>query len=220
LSRQITFSFLTSGPNYALHVPDGFAALPTLDSPLFNGIGGRSFTFIPAAEETSLDSDSTRLDDLVGGDGRTVEFYKRLEDPPLWWLRWPLTLGSVYSHLREEDGESFGPATASAISISEAASGLPFLSFAAPMKFGASAVPGFQETVRFGPADAKTARGLSLTRPGFLKRGEVRAHGRNNDNLSQVRAGLDDGIELSTWARDAPDAMQAAELALESLSRR
>ncbi len=180
-----------------------------LISPLHNGIGGRSFTFIPARWDVPLD-DTDRFDNLTGADGRLVEFHRRRDELPLWWLRWSLSRGSLFTHLREEDGTDMAARTASAVAVTEDEYGIPFVVISDPLKYAASAAPGYQERINFNHVDRDTPTGLSLSRPGFISPSDVRRTPPNPDGLAQVRTGATHGIEISAWAKSESTALGMA----------
>jgi hypothetical protein len=97
---EVTFSFLVSGPAFRLLIPADFDPVPELNSPLYNGVGGRDFTFHPKQRDVPAEG-YVFLGTISDRDGRAVELFERIEPPPIWWLRWPLNAGSLYTHLRE-----------------------------------------------------------------------------------------------------------------------
>jgi hypothetical protein len=103
-TTSATYSFLTTGPGYSFILPNDFDSRPTLSSPLENGRGGRSFDYVPAPRDQGNPSGSVLIDVLRDASDRAVELFWRLEEPPMWWLRWHLESGYLVSHLREEDG--------------------------------------------------------------------------------------------------------------------
>lgn len=210
-------SFLAAGPEFRVDIGGPFGATPSMNVPLYNGVGDRDFTFIARHLDVSPDEGHRHLGTLEGGDGRHVGLYKRTQDPPLWWLRWELEAGSLWTHLREEDGEAFGATTARAIEIIERDDGLPFVLFGEPMRFAAKAYPGSQEEIMFHSGDGY-AIGLSLTRPGFAKRGSVAAVRSDDGDVHQVRVGAALGIDVSCWGKDENTALEVAKATASSLS--
>lgn len=216
-STSVSFSFLTSGPRFQAQLPDPFQAIPELNSPLSNGHGDRAFTFVPAQQDHGIRSDNTvLLRTIRGGDGRSVELFKRLTTPPLWWLRWPLPTGAVYTHLREEDGEGYAEVTAAALSIAVAeGTGLPFLTYDKPLAFAASTVPDYQEGAAFFSRE-EIGPPVRLLRPGFLRKGQTMTAPSGSGQEAMVRAGAGDGIEVQATGdderrtRDMVDAIAAS----------
>lgn len=189
---ETQFSFMASGPLFQLSLPDEFEELPELTSPVANGAGGRDFQFFPAIHDHGLEG-CVRLDDLVDRDGRSVEFYSREDTPPLWWLRWELKRGAVYTHLREEDGVEMGPVTTKAVSVMEAKNGLPFLFLDSPLLFDINNPrTSFEEAMYFSH---DTGTFVVLTRPSFLEAGRVLQAPTEATVQTVVRAGLGENVE-------------------------
>jgi hypothetical protein len=216
------FSFLAGGPRFELELPAYFDALPELDSPIFNGISGRSFTFLPQGRDQSVDVDSTFLRALVDAGGRTVEFYERVDPPQLWWLRWQLSTGALYTHLRSEDGVTMAEKTVGSISVVEDSdTGTPFLLPEAPLSLAASAAPGYQETAMYFSAERGEGWSVTLTRPGFVPAGSIAvAPTDNTGGLVVMRAGIGQGVELTVSAgRDNEAAEEVLSMAMDSLTQ-
>ena len=216
-----TFAFLASGPRFSLDIPAEFDPLPDLSSPLLNGKGGRSFVFHPTARDAGLDpGDNILVGKLSDRDGRVVDLFERVAAPPLWRLRWSLAAGTLYTHLREEDGAEMAATTTANISVVEAPdSGLPFVIAYPPLEFGASAWPGYQEEAVF----ASTLRGdgfsIALERPGTLRVTDAFIQERSaSGGLAVIRLGLGQGIDATvSLGTDMPATEAAAVLLRESL---
>lgn len=217
---DIRFSFLASGPRVGVLLPADFDPVPNLSSPFLNGHGGRSFDFIPAHRDVGVGEGNSLLTTLVGKEGRTVELYERLEPPPLWWLRWPLANGAVYTHLREEDGPEMAQIEADALSIIEdAPGGLPYLFADPPLVFAASSRPGYQEGASFYAPGRGAGWSVGLRRPGFLPPGRVMQLPRGDVGDEVVlRGGAKYGIEVTVTAvSDATEGQRIVSGVLGSL---
>jgi hypothetical protein len=199
------FSFLASGPIFRLSVPSEFDTLPSLSSPMSNGIGGRSFDFLTDHQDEGLNEGHKMLAVLADRDGRTVELYERLDPPRLWWLRWPLSNGAIYAHVREEDGLGRGRLFLEYISVVEDASvPTPFLLADPPLGLAVSARPGFQERVRFFSPALGDNWVITLQRPGFLSSGQrMQLPRRDAGEFVVLRAGTSYGIEVIVWSGTA-----------------
>jgi hypothetical protein len=194
IMQGVRFSFMTSGPRLAVQLPSAFTRLPKLSSPLniYVTAGARSFDFIPADQDDEM-SEYLLLGTLADRDARRVELYERTDPPTVWWLRWPLSQGALYSHLREEDGLEMAETVVSNLAIVEQEpNGLPVLLPEHPLSRAVAAAPGYQESAAFSSTDS----GVTLSRPGFLPLGKrVRlpiAH-----EYIMLRAGAMHGIEVS-----------------------
>jgi len=53
-TSEVSFSFLTAGPQFRLLVPLEFSSVPELSSPLYIDVGNRSFDWIPAVRDSGL----------------------------------------------------------------------------------------------------------------------------------------------------------------------
>lgn len=192
------FSFLASGPVFSLELPNDFSAVPYLSSPLLNGRGGRSFDFVPTEFDPGIGEAEDYVGTVTDKDGRSVEMWKRRDEPPLWWLRWILPSGVIHTHLREEDGVEFAETTASSLSIGETGSGTPVLLPDAPLEFGGSTAPGHQELATFVRPPRGAGWSVTLQRPGFVARGKTYvAPDRGPEGQYVARAGSKFGLELS-----------------------
>ncbi|MBK5227975.1 MAG: hypothetical protein JJE05_05655 [Actinobacteria bacterium] len=210
---------MTTGPRMRAAVPPNFDQLPYLSSPLLNGRSGRSFDFVPTEKDDGPGEDSFWKDKLEDRDGRTVEVYERPDDPILWWLRWLLPSGAIYTHLREEDGFGFVQPTVAAVSIVLADNGLPFILADPPLKVGASTSPGNQELISFVSSSLGEGWSITFQRPSFVTKGDfVEIPRREPGDPAVFRAGADLGVEIQVFSGQDPDAgREIARQAVETL---
>jgi hypothetical protein len=211
------FSFLTSGPKFVLQLAQDFESLPDLSSPVSNGRGGRSFDFVPSERDGGLSADEgTLIGTLTAGDGRAVELYERPERPLLWWLRWPLANGAIYTHLRKEDGLSFSDVTVASVSVVEDQSGgTPFVLLDPPLGFGASTSPGFQERAIWFSSARSTPWSVTLQRPGFVPSGK--RYVASGDFVS-FQAGTAFGIDVQVTGSERVESQDLLDTVLASLT--
>ncbi|MEX0753613.1 MAG: hypothetical protein WD556_00650 [Actinomycetota bacterium] len=208
--RTATFSFLTTGPGFSFDVPEDFDLLPELSSPLLNGRGGRSFDFASTARDPGQPDNTMQIDTMRDRYGRPVELYWRLETPPLWWLRWHLTSGYLYSHLREEDGEEMAAITIESLDVVETRWGAPFLLPSEPLEIGVSTAPTFQEQATFLSTTRGPSWSVTLQRPGFTREGSVLvAPPEYMGDRVLLRAGLGDDVEVWVWGENDHDSAAA-----------
>jgi hypothetical protein len=172
MAVEAKFSFLTAGPTLRLRLPDDFDVLPDLSSPLTIGDdqGARSFDFIAYSRDKGIQEPNRVVGTLTGRDGRSVEVYERLDPPQQWYLRWILSSGALYTHLREEDGVARAESIAASLGIVENG-GAPFLLADRPLGRGVSTNPGYQEIAIFRSLMRTWV--VELQRPGYLSRGRV-----------------------------------------------
>lgn len=212
-----TFSFLTTGPNFALRLASDFHPVPKLSSPLLihDSFGARSVYFIPA----SLDAGVSRLDhlgQLEGRDGRLVDLYRRPEEPPQWWLRWSLTGGFIYTFLEEQDGSEYASTVCAALAIHDADQELttPFLFPNPPLRPAVAPFIGYLESASFQSNSGLV--GMSVRRPGFLEEGKTMV--RNSGGEVRLRAGAKFGCELSIAAGSLDEATTILDIAMDSIT--
>jgi hypothetical protein len=218
-TMPVTFSFLTSGPQFGFELPSDFDQLPELVSPLLNGNGGRSFHFVPSHRDSPLER-CTLLRSLDDRDGRAVHLYWRLDAPPLWWLLWPLQTGTLYTHLREEDGERMFDVTVAAVSVvQDSEAGLPAVLADLPLEFGARATPAWQERAVYFSAARGEGWSVELVRPGLLNAGTVLMAPLDfTEGFVSIRAGTIYDVDVSIQgSRDGSGAQSVASMVLESL---
>jgi hypothetical protein len=172
MAVEAKFSFLTAGPTLGFELPDDFDVLPDLSSPVSIGDnqGARSFDFIAHSRDKGIQEPHRVLGTLAGRDGRTVELYERIDPPRQWYLRWVLSAGALYTHLREEDGLGRAETIAASLGIVENG-GAPFLLADRPLGRGVSSTPGYQELAIFRSAIRTWA--VEFQRPGYVSRGKV-----------------------------------------------
>ncbi|MDP9203302.1 MAG: hypothetical protein M3P26_15415 [Gemmatimonadota bacterium] len=198
VNRAVRFSFLTAGPMFELQLPIDFGPLPWLSSPLRNGIGGRSFDFVPTTIDQGLQDGSVLIDVLEGRDGRFVELYERPDPPLTRWLRWQLSNGAIYTHIREVDELRMASVTATSLSIVEdPAGGPPVIMPEAPLRVGASTRPGYQEIASFLSPSRGDGWTVVLQRPSFVPLGSQMI--ASGDPVA-IRAGSSFGIEVQVLA--------------------
>jgi hypothetical protein len=198
------FSFLTTGPQLSFLLPDDFQSVPQLSSPLSNGVGARSFDFTPAWLDRDPITDDGRLRFVTtvrSGDGHVVEVHEML-DPWQWFLRWRLRKGSLYTHLRDQDGD--GPERTGIIVgnlgvMEESESGCPFLLPEWPLASAVSAQPGYQEEALFF-APTRNDLAVTLRRPGYLPRGKSMILPDAGEEIQVLRVGVDFGIEMLIYS--------------------
>lgn len=197
-----SFSFLASGPQFSVDIPSYFDPLPELASPLDNGRGARSFVFRPAFADGGI-TDSLPAWTVTDRDGRLVEVHERIETPPLWWLRWQLSNGALYTHLREEDGSEIAAATAESVSVVETDGAAPFILAYPPLSFAASARPDYAERALFLSPSKGEEFNITLQRPSaFAERQVATVALSNTGGLVVLRVGLRFGLEGLVWAGD------------------
>ncbi len=216
---DVSFSFLVSGPTFRVLLPDEFEPLPELNSPLYNGVGGRDFTFFPGSRGEAA-GDVELLRTLTDRDGRDVELYERIDTPPLWWLRWHLRAGMLYTHLREEDGESMADVTVKSLSIVESDTGLPVLLAYPPMAVDMVAIRDFEEEAIYFSKDRSTDRSITLRRPSYMEKAEVETPPLQNTRGRAITvAGVGAGTEVMVIAGDdTSESREIAQVVVDSFS--
>jgi hypothetical protein len=161
--EKIRFSFLTAGPTFGLDLPDDLDRLPELSAPLAGGYGARSYDFVPAAHDAGM-PESRLLRKTTDRDGRTVELYEAVGAPPQWYLRWILSNGALYTHLRDEEGPQRAQTYVASLGIVERKGLPPFLLPERPLRRAVFAQPGYQEFAIFRSLDGSTGRSRSTAR--------------------------------------------------------
>jgi hypothetical protein len=159
-----------------------------------------------------MERDGELLRIMSDRDGRSVELYRRLDPPLVWWLRWRLERGVVVTHLRAIDGIESSETVVANLSIAEEGP-TPFLLLQPPLKRFVSSFPGFQEFASVWSSD----HGLVLTfvRPPFLSPGKVMS--TRSDQVFQFRAAWDDGLEVQVSCPVDREGKDTLELILDSL---
>lgn len=220
--ERVSTSFLTNGPVLDIDVATPLIKrLPLLDTPLFNGISDRSFTFIPS-EDVGNDvvSDSVEVGSFADVTGRRVGYLRREGEPPLWWLRWELARGVLVTHLREEDPPVLASRTAQAIEIQEDVNGLPYLLFSEPLAYAVRPSPEYSEVIQFRPLGGESM-GLSLSRPALGASSEVSEEVRiDGEGVRAASGTTDHGVDVRGWAVRAGQAQEMVARAVESAARR
>jgi hypothetical protein len=208
---QVQFSFLVGGPQLVVPMPPEFDGTPELSSPLINGVGPRSFDFVPLTRRDGAPQGYTIIQTFSDPAGRRVELYTWPYDaPPQWFLRWLVTNGSVWTHLREEDTPALAAAIVLALNVVESdETGTPFLLPNPPMRSAVSSRPGYQEFATFFSQTRPDWR-VTLQRPGYLPEGEVRVLPEGVRDWILVRRGLSDGIEALVRGDDLQEAVDIA----------
>lgn len=199
------FSFLVGGPRFRFSIPSDFGTLPELSSPLSNGIGGRSFDFQPTGRSNGIPEAYPVIGTLSDSEGRLVELYRWLEEPPQWFLQWHLVNGSIWTHLRVEDGVALAQTTVDALGILEdPAGGTPFLLPNPPLRSAVSGRPGYQEFATYFSSVRPDWR-IALQRPGFLSPNQTRVlPAADVRGLIALRVGLPNGMEAQVVGNDRP----------------
>jgi hypothetical protein len=188
-------SFLTSGPFFSFERHQEFDSLPELSSPIDNGKGGRSFDFVPAFRDTGITEPHEVIERTKDAEGHVVDVVERTGEPQQWYLRWYLSNGCLYTHVRgEDDGIGMIKATLDAISVVETPGRVPFVLVDPPFTRGASADPGYQEVVRYFSGQIGDAWTLECRRPSFLRDGIMM--GLPEGTQTVLRAGTPFGVEV------------------------
>ncbi len=127
-----------------------------------------------------------------------MEVLERLEKPVVWYLKWTLAAGSLYTHLREGDRADYAPTVANGVTIVETKGATPAVLAEPPLSRAAAARPGFQEVATFFPGHEGWA--VVLTRPGFVTEGRFMQLPPTDAGAAVIRAGGIDGIEVTVTA--------------------
>jgi hypothetical protein len=212
---EARFSFLTAGPTFRLELPDDFDALPDLSAPLMIwDQGARSFDFVAHARDHGVREPHQVLGTLKGRDGHTVEVYERFGEPPQWYLRWLLPTGSIWTHLREEDGVERADAVVANLGIVEDG-GAPFLLPEGPLRREVSTRPGYQELATFRSSSSNWV--LECQRPGYLSRGKLMRVPEAERGILRAGAGFDTEI-TAIVGTDAEDGRKLIGTAVDTLA--
>jgi hypothetical protein len=217
-NRSVTFSFLCSGPRFSFDLADEFEGLAELSSPVDNGVGGRSFDFLPSTIDPGISDGSSLVETLVGRDSHQLEVYERPDEPILWWLRWPLRSGSLYSHLREEDGLEMAGVEAANLSIVDdgVTEGLPYLLLDGPLALAVSSRTGYQDHASFFRSGGPDGWMISFHRPSFVPAGTIVTTGF--DGGVMVRGGTQFGVEVDVTGEDGASSEDLVRSIVGSLS--
>jgi hypothetical protein len=197
-----------------LSLPEAFRAQPKLSSPLTidRGTRPRSVDFIPGDQDIGVPG-FDRIESRDGSQGREVEVYERLGLTSIWYLRWPLTEGFLYLHLREEDWPGYAGVVVDNLEIVEEIGAPPFLLPSSPLSVAVSENVGYQEHASFGALEQDWA--VFLRRPGFLRPGQLMEY---PDEKAILRGGGAFGIEVTVMSStDRAAGEDLLDLVLESL---
>lgn len=217
MAQTQRFSFLSAGPEFRVSLPDEFSSIPDLSSPLTidNGYMARSFDFVAVERDRGVVEEHRRLPVLRDPQGREVELYERVELPRQWYLRWVLKSGSLYTHIREEDGLERAEGYVKNLQIIERPGRAAFLLPLPPLGHGASARPGYQEVAVFRAA-ARTGWAVIFQRPAYLAQRKVMRMPGTEDVA--LRSGTRLGLEVVVHSgRDLAGGQQLIEEVLDTL---
>lgn len=216
VATEVEFSFMSAGPRFQLTLPAEFEPVPELNDSLANGMGARGFDYLPEGHSNGIPERYPVIETLSDRDGRQVDLYEWPFDPPQWYLRWHMTKGSLWTHLREEDGAAMAAVTIRALSILEdQTTGLPFLLLEPPLRRAVSTRPGYQELATF-VSSSRPNWLLYLRRPGFVSPGKV-VQSDVEPDLRVIRVGLPSGIEVQGVGTETIELHGVVMTAAESL---
>lgn len=193
------FSFLTAGPIIRVTLSEDFDELPEMTAPLGVGHAYRSFDFLPAGIDAPPGEDLQLVNKLSARDGRVVELYERADPPRQWYLRWILSNGALYTHLREDEGPGLASEPLERLAIEERDGMPPFLLPEPPITIGVSARPGYREECVYR-SDRSPRRVVVLNRPSFLSPGQTLR--RPDTDHVVLRGGAAHGIEVTVHDED------------------
>jgi hypothetical protein len=217
VATKIEFSFMSAGPRYELMLPAEFESVPELNDSLANGIGARGFDFLPAGHSNGIPERYPVIETLLDREGRQVDLYQWPFEPPQWYLRWHISKGSLWTHLREEDGAAMAAVTIRALSILEdQTTGLPFLLLEPPLRRAVSTRPGYQELATF-VSSVRPNWFVYLRRPGFVSPGKV-VQSDVEPDLRVIRVGLPSGIEVQGVGTETTELQGVVMTVAESLT--
>jgi hypothetical protein len=146
--------------------------------------------------------------------GWSMEVHRRIEDPPVWILRWPLARGVIYTHLREEDPADHAAVVAQSVEIVDNGAGIPpTLLLESPLKRLVLQQPGYHEYVLLN--DRQTDTSIQVRRPSTLAPDQLRVlERRANDLHPIILRGATHGFEVvvssSTWTVESTTALARA----------
>lgn len=168
------------------------------------GRGSREVIFVPAGREPTDDSTGyIRLRADTTRSGLPITSYLRVGEPRIWEVCVSLgDRGSVWTHIREEDGEETVGLVLSTLDVHWVADVLtPVLSLGRPARVVPARMPGHAETILFIPPDQRREVSLELRRPSFID-----GHRSYRLPESQVgaqivlRGGGNEGVEIRVVA--------------------
>jgi hypothetical protein len=213
---EAKFSFLVSGPILSLSIPEEFAGLPELSSPLVNGVGARSFNFL-TPQRDKMPTNFSFIRTLIDPQGRVVELYDWRNDPPQWFLRWPLKGGSLWTHLREEDGPDLADSIVGNLDIVEDSStSAPFLLPNPPLRSAVSSRAGYHESATYF-SSTRSGWKLKLQRPGHLVPGQTMMLPQEISSVVVMRGGAANGVEIVAVGSDLGGVRDVLQTAASSL---
>lgn len=172
MSQEVVVSFLTSGPQFTISVPDDLMASPFAQSPLQLPGGGRECVFTPiAAGRPTFGSHGHDEPYEVAGSSKSVWVTRRFDPPVHWFVEWRLHGGTIQTHVRDEDGYEMVELLASNVQVDdEGPSAIPTMLATPPLGNAASRRPGYQEAIYFDDAHDEPQMRLELRRPGAAGR--------------------------------------------------
>jgi len=190
-------TFLTSGPPLRLRIPDGLSVAASATAPVSvpQG-GGRGLNFVPTGSPVPdylAEVDHYLLEPRTSPQGFLVRVVERRSPPLQWYVLWSLPSGTLYSHVREEDGYSFVQDLLDNLHIVESDVGVMVLP-GRPLSRGASRRPGYQERLLFtDDAPGGAGRLVELLRPAPMGRGVVERVAEE-----RLRCRTEVGVEIRT----------------------
>jgi hypothetical protein len=195
--KEVTFAFLLGGRCYSLILPDDFEAVPELSSP----VSARSFDFV--RPEHDVDPPDP-IDTLEGRDGRQVEVAVLTENPPQWSLRWELSNGALYTHVRGADGgRERAEVVASSITIRDGACGpAPEIEVHPPLEASVSEPP-YQQNASFTSLQRKEWT-VIIERPSRLPPGKTVVRAADFGGFSAEK-GTEMGLLVSVFVPTTED---------------
>jgi hypothetical protein len=208
--QEVTFAFLLGGRCYSLILPDDFEALPELSSP----VSARSFDFVRPEHDVHPPEP---IDTLEGRDGRQVEVAVLTEDPPQWSLRWELSNGALYTHVRGADGgRERAEVVASSVTIRDGACGPgPEIEVHPPLEPSVSEPP-YQHHASFTSLERKEWT-IILERPSRLPPGKTVVLAGDFGGFSAEK-GTEAGLLVSVFVPTTEeDARHLLEMVADSL---
>jgi hypothetical protein len=195
---------------YNLVLPDDFEEVPELSSP----VSARSFDFVRPEHDVHPPEP---IETLEGRDGRHVEVAVLTDDPPQWSLRWELSNGALYTHVRGADGgRERAEIVASSITIRDSACGPgPEIEVHPPLEPSVSEPP-YQQHASFTSLQRKEWT-VIIERPSRLPQGKTVVRAGDFGGFSAEK-GTDMGLLVSVFVPTSEeDARSLLEMVAESL---
>lgn len=214
---MVDFSLLLSGPRMSMDLPEGFHPQPSIRGVIGRGDRhdtGREFTFNPQwLDDTDGLRNYVREDDRIAPEGQVVEVYRRDDPPQQWFLRWRCATGSLYSHVREEDGREAIDEMVRHVRVVDDEEAVILLP-EGPFRRFVARRPGFSEDAMFfglEPDEGGSGGLLRVQRPGLLPPGRSsHVQARGGDDVSVARRGSRHGVDLlleGTWSQGRSEEM-------------